>query len=128
MGAVTKEFDSVRHIDREDYEDGSITYRYNGVVHRQDGPAIIHADGTKMWYRHGERHRENGPAMEFSDGSRHWYQNNQLHRDDGAAIEEPNGTRHWYHHGRLIVLNDEAGYKFLNTAAETRLFARDISS
>ena len=26
----------------------------NGVFHREDGPAVIFADGTQAWYLHGE--------------------------------------------------------------------------
>jgi len=26
----------------------------NGVLHREDGPAVIWADGTKFWYLNGE--------------------------------------------------------------------------
>ena len=25
-----------------------------GEVHRTDGPAITHADGTKLWYQNGQ--------------------------------------------------------------------------
>jgi hypothetical protein len=46
--------------------------------HRDNGPAYIDGDGTKMWYRHG-----------------------QLHRDTGPAVIEPDGTRLWYHNGML---------------------------
>lgn len=127
MGELSQYFDSVRNIVKETFEDGSVAYTYNGTLHRHDGPAVIDADGTKMWYRHGERHREDGPAQEFADGSRHWYQNNVLHRDRGAAIEEPNGTRHWYHHGNLIALDDEAGHKFLNRQRAQRYVDADLA-
>lgn len=36
----------------------------------------------------GERHREDGPAVEYADGSKYWYQNGELHREDGPAIED----------------------------------------
>ena len=79
MGAITNEFDSVRFLQKETLDDGSIIYTHNGLPHRTCGPAIITADGSQHWYRNGERHRENGPAIEFADGSRHWYQNDALH-------------------------------------------------
>ena len=29
-------------------------YRF-GVLHREDGPAVVHADGTKEWWLEGEQ-------------------------------------------------------------------------
>ncbi len=45
----------------------------NGNCHREDGPAVEWADGTKHWYLNGNRHRENGPAIEYANGTKHWY-------------------------------------------------------
>ena len=39
-----------------------------GELHREGGPAVVHADGTLMWYRDGELHREGGPAFVRADG------------------------------------------------------------
>jgi hypothetical protein len=39
-------------------EHGTITYRLNGKLHREDGPAIIYADGDKFWYLEGIRYTE----------------------------------------------------------------------
>ena len=41
-------------------------------------------------------HREDGPAIEWADGSKEWYRNGQLHREDGPAIEYKSGTEEWY--------------------------------
>lgn len=41
--------------------------------HREDGPAIEHANGEKRWYFDGLCHRRNGPAIEYSDGGKSWY-------------------------------------------------------
>ena len=71
------------------------------VLHREDGPAIEYADGSKCWYKNGQRHRTDGPAIERVDGTKHWYQNNHLHRTDGPAIERADGTTGWYQNGRL---------------------------
>ena len=127
MGFITSEFDSVRNLQKETHDDGSVIYTHNGLPHRNDGPAIITADGSQHWYRNGERHRENGPAIEFADGSRHWYQNDALHRARGAAIEEPDGTRHWYHHGQVIALDDKAGFDFLRNQRANRHVQADSS-
>lgn len=128
MGQLSQYFDTVRNLQMETHEDGSVIYTHEGVPHRHDGPAIISSNGTQMWFRHGERHRENGPAVEFADGSKHWYQNNVLHRARGAAIEEADGTRHWYHQGQLIALDDKAGYEYLTQQAAQKYARRDLAS
>ena len=47
----------------------------NGKRHREDGPAVIWANGTKSWYMNGKQHREDGPAIERADGSKSWWLN-----------------------------------------------------
>lgn len=69
------------------------------MLHRKDGPAIIHGDGTEEWYRLGERHREDGPATIFPDGTQIWYHKGLRHRDDGPAVIHVDGTVAWYCHG-----------------------------
>ena len=37
--------------------------------------SIINQFGTKIWYNEqGQLHREDGPAVEYADGSKRWYQ------------------------------------------------------
>jgi hypothetical protein len=67
------------------YKSGKVWYQ-NGVLHREDGPAIEYADGNIEWYQNGKRHREDGPAIEWSNGTKEWYQNDKLHREDGPAL------------------------------------------
>jgi hypothetical protein len=38
-------------------------YWSNGKIHRSDGPAVIHEDGTQEWWKKGIRHRLDGPAI-----------------------------------------------------------------
>ena len=80
---------------REKIIDGKIysTLFYNekGQYHREDGPAIEYAAGTKHWSNNGQLHRDDGPAIECVNGEKHWYKNGKLHRDDGPAIECVNG-------------------------------------
>ena len=85
-------------IQMQDYE-----YHVNekGEVHRNDGPAVIHKDGSKHWYKNGKRHRIDGPAIEWGNGAKEWYQNDDLHRDDGPAIEWLDGDK-WYFRGVQI--------------------------
>tara|TARA_R110000868_G_scaffold77151_3_gene221248 strand:+ start:1825 stop:2085 length:261 start_codon:yes stop_codon:yes gene_type:complete len=59
---------------------GTKKWHLNGLVHREDGPAIIWYNGDKSWYLNGVRHREDGPAFEFCDGSKKWYYHgNRIH-------------------------------------------------
>jgi len=71
-------------------------YLMNGQFHREDGPAIERASGTKYWFQNGHLHREDGPAIEKADGSKLWYKIGKSHREDGPAIERANGTKAWY--------------------------------
>ena len=54
-------------------KDKDIFWFKNGLLHREDGPAIEYASGSKFWYKNGECHREDGPAVEFSDGDKSWF-------------------------------------------------------
>jgi hypothetical protein len=76
--------------------DGRKEWYLNGQLHREDGPAIECANGRKEWYLNGQRHREDGPAIEHYDGGKEWYQNSKLHREDGPAVEYADGTKEWY--------------------------------
>jgi hypothetical protein len=44
-------------------QDGSKWYWENNHLHREDGPAVEHANGSLSWYINGKRHRLDGPAM-----------------------------------------------------------------
>jgi len=74
------------------------------VLHREDGPAVVSADGTKEWYLNGKRHRAGSlPAIEeANDGDKAWYFNGQLHCEDGPAIEYAHGDDFWYLNGQLL--------------------------
>jgi hypothetical protein len=82
--------DDIRHEDRR------------GELHRDDGPAIIYADGTQLWYRNGKQHRDGGPAAIGPDGTQAWYQNDKCHREDGPALIRADGIQHWYWHGKQV--------------------------
>jgi hypothetical protein len=57
---------------------------------------------TKYWYQEGILHRDDGPAIEYPDGEKAWYQHGQRHRVDGPAIEYASGSQSWYYHGKKI--------------------------
>ena len=84
-------------------EDKTIRWYLKNKLHREDGPAVECADGTKYWYINGQRHREDGPAVEYADGDKCWYINNQRHREDGPAIEYASGPKEWYVNGKCLT-------------------------
>ena len=85
--------------------DGIISYYKPGtdILHREVGPAVEWADGTKHWCINGILHREDGPAVDCPKGvnSRYmaWFVNGKKHREDGPAVEWDDGTKHWYING-----------------------------
>ena len=55
-------------------KDGTVRYKDSaGELHREDGPAIEHPNGSKSWWLHGKFHREDGPAIEYASGTKYWY-------------------------------------------------------
>jgi len=59
-------------------EAGSTVYRKNGVLHREDGPAIKDFDGGETWMFEGKRHRADGPAVSEPDGTKEWWEHGVL--------------------------------------------------
>jgi hypothetical protein len=68
----------------------------DGEYHREDGPAVEYASGSKAWFRHGLKHRDNGPAIEWASGGKEWYRNGQCHHLDGPAVIRADGTQEWW--------------------------------
>ena len=54
-------------------------YYLDGLLHREDGPAIEWTDGTKEWYKNGLLHREDGPAKQCTNGYKSWYFNDKCY-------------------------------------------------
>lgn len=95
-------------------------YYYNGIKHRQDGPAYISTWGDKEWWLNGMLHRDDGPAIEYSNGRVEWWKNNKRHRDDGPAVISDK-TIYWYKNGQVhredgpaIIEKDSDGNVRLN--------------
>ncbi len=57
-----------------------------GNLHKEDGPAIEFEDGSFSWYYHGVIHNPNGIAVKNVNIVDSWFQNGKLHRLDGPAI------------------------------------------
>ena len=65
--------------------------------------------GTRWYYNSANQlHREGGPAVEWAGGTKSWYQNDKRHRIDGPAIEWWNGDKRWYINGKILT---EAEFK-----------------
>lgn len=97
--------------------DVNTKYMLDGVVHREDGPALIWADGDKIWYFNNRIHRDNGPAVERVNGEKKWVRHGKLHNKSGPAIIKPNGDQIWYFNDRIhrtdgpAVIRKETGYQ-----------------
>lgn len=111
MAANTVEMDadSKTRPSRRVGPDGTTRWFRNGVLHRDDGPAVVGIDGNEEWFQDGLRHRENGPAIVLASGFQYWYLHDRLHREDGPAADEgSDGLREWYQHGVLHRLDGPA--------------------
>jgi len=69
--------------------------------------------GTKRRYLNSLFHREDGPAIEYADGSKFWFNHGYLHRLDGSAIEAFNGDKYWYYHGKHIDCTSQEEFEKL---------------
>lgn len=66
----------------EETENGArMWYNEDGILHREDGPAIM-TDDYVAWYDNGKFSRKNGqPARIFFSGGMEWREDGVLHRD-----------------------------------------------
>jgi len=66
------------------------------------GKYILFSNGEfrKEWKnKWGQLHREDGPAVVCADGFIAYYFNEQYHREDGPAIITPSGKHRYFIHG-----------------------------
>ena len=76
-------FDSLKYRIVADARGTRRYYNSADQLHRTDGPAVIWADGTKLWFQNGQLHRIDGPAVVGSDGYKGWCINGvRLSEDD----------------------------------------------
>ena len=59
-------------------EHGNIYYFMDDMLHREDGPAVEHVSGTKIWWIRGKIHNIHGPAIIYPDGQTRFYINDEL--------------------------------------------------
>lgn len=105
-----RESDGFRH--REDgpaviWADGRWSWWLNGRLHCQDGPAW-YCDGSEIWFLNGLRHRIGGPAVQESNGTEIWYQSGLRHCESGPAVRTVSGACEWYLWGALIDFDEWA--------------------
>jgi hypothetical protein len=64
---------------------------------------VVDKFGTKRWFIDGMLHREDGPAVEWANGDKFWYFNGRLHREDGPAVEYSNLAIQWWLNGKILT-------------------------
>lgn len=68
--------------------DGTYYYHLNGLLHREDGPAIEYAGGDKFWLFNGKQHRADGPAVVLTNGNIAWcYQGKHMNCSSQEEFE-----------------------------------------
>ena len=82
------------------YPDGCVAYYKNGRLHRDDGPAVVWANGREAYWKNGLLHRDDGPAVVWADGRVEYWKNNRLHRDGGPAIVWADGSVEYWKNGQ----------------------------
>jgi hypothetical protein len=93
-------------------ENGNRFWYHNGLLHREDGPAVEMSDGSWEWLFHGTWHRVGGPAIQIDIG-RYWYLHGLLHREDGPAIEYCDGSKRWFYKYKCIPCTSQEEFERL---------------
>lgn len=77
-------------IDVKIADDGEMRWEQDGVLHRENGPALIRPCGTREWRINGWLHREDGPAVEYSNGEQEWWvHGRELTQEQYFGLYEP---------------------------------------
>lgn len=106
-------------------------YFVDGLLHREDGPAVIIEPLIKKWYINGMKHREDGPAYECGS-YKEWWLKDRLHNIDNPAVIGA-FSREWWLFGnrhRLdgpAVERDTEVYKNPNYEKEWWLFGKEYT-
>ena len=80
-----------------------VYYNSSGEYHREDGPAVIYADGDQLWYINNKFHREDGPAVTWANGNQYWWINGKRHREYGPAVTWADGDQEWWINGEYVT-------------------------
>ena len=68
---------------------------------------IVYPNGTIEYKLNGKLHRNNRPAVMGFNGYRAWYINGKRHREDGPAIVDPNNHIEWWFNGRYYIKGED---------------------
>lgn len=88
----------IKHIGAD-----SVEYHYIADIHRTTGPAIVYPNGDYKYVVNGVLHREDGPAVK-SGKNTYWFKNGIYHRVGGPAIIMENNLE-WYYDGVKVEPN-----------------------
>ncbi len=73
------------HEIRKDSQ-GTKWYYTDGLLHREDGPAVLYADGSESWFMNGVLHRTGGPARDWVYGNEEWYQHGKPYQPSAHEL------------------------------------------
>jgi hypothetical protein len=108
---INKEHLGFLVVDDLDSKNKNNVWYKNGVIHRDNEPAIEYENGTKIWFSNGKISRDNGPAIEYQDGTKVWFSNGKEHREDGPAVEYSKDSKRL---ARWFINGNECEMNFLN--------------
>ena len=88
-------------------EDGTLVWKKNGLIHRDDNlPAIVHPNHDIEYRSMGVLHNTYLPSLVLGDGTIEWYENDENHRLNGPAVIDDSGVM-WFNHGKVFRGNDK---------------------
>jgi hypothetical protein len=67
---------------------------------------VIEPNGAKLWYKDGVIHRDDGPAVEYIYGNKFWYKNGLRHRIGGPEVERIDGDKECWLYGKYYSEDD----------------------
>lgn len=148
---MSKNMSDMKNGRYEEKDLKKISWYRNGVLHRENGPAVECENGEKHWFIDGKHHRDDGPAQIWSnidywfthgkiptnvedlgiriEYSMYWFIEDKLHREDGPAIELSDETKEWYLNGCELTeeeFNQWLEKKSLNEKLHTKLVPKPI--
>lgn len=76
-------------------------WKYHGMFHRVDGPAVIYENSDEEWYLFGKKHRVDGPAVTYDSGKiQRWINYGRKHRINGPATLYHNEKRYYINNNK----------------------------
>ena len=95
MTTEAEVYEALKYLVEVDPDGTRRYYNSDGLLHRELGPAVEYANGTKFWYQNGLRHRTDGPASEWCDGVKHWYLYGMIYtKSDYHVVLAQLGSKH----------------------------------